>query len=110
MIHTQKSAAQGSRPSSHRSKSSDVSSSKSSGRVGKAPNVSASGPVPEPESVEALMAADSDVTVPPTLPFKKSQLVDRYPRGQTRGRSKNLKQILAVENTNLLPPNEPTCE
>ena len=104
----QKSASQSSRPSSHRGKPSEFASSKGSGRPSKAADVSASSP--EPESVEALLAADSDVTVPHTLPFKTSQLEDRYPRGQTRGRWKNLKQILQAENVNLLPLNEPTCE
>lgn len=53
---------------------------------------------------------DPDLLLPSVLPFKKSQLTDRYPKGQTRGRHwKHLKQIIQAENYFSYPADEPTC-
>ncbi len=53
---------------------------------------------------------DPNLVLPSVLPFKRSQLTDRYPKGQTRGRHwKHLKQILQAENYHLYPADEPTC-
>ena len=47
----------------------------------------------------ALDLNDPDLLLPSVLPFKKTQLTDRYPRGQTRGRHwRHLKQIIQAEN------------
>jgi len=52
---------------------------------------------------------DPNLVLPSVLPFKRSQLTDRYPKGQTRGRHwKHLKQILQAENYHLYPADEPT--
>ncbi|BBN00601.1 hypothetical protein Mp_2g00470 [Marchantia polymorpha subsp. ruderalis] len=52
---------------------------------------------------------DSDVILPSVLPFKRSQLLDRYPKGHSRGRHwKHLKQIIQAENYQLYPADEPT--
>jgi len=53
---------------------------------------------------------DPDLLLPSVLPFKKTQLTDRYPKGQTRGRHwKHLKQIIQAENYYSYPADEPTC-
>ncbi|KAG0626813.1 hypothetical protein M758_2G153600 [Ceratodon purpureus] len=52
---------------------------------------------------------DPDLLLPPVLPFKKTQLTERYPKGQTRGRHwKHLKQIIQSENYFNYPADEPT--
>jgi hypothetical protein len=58
----------------------------------------------------ALDLNDPDLLLPSVLPFKKTQLTDRYPRGQTRGRHwRHLKQIIQAENYHTYPADEPTC-
>lgn len=53
---------------------------------------------------------DPDLLLPSVLAFKKTQLTDRYPKGQTRGRHwKHLKQIIQAENYYSYPADEPTC-
>lgn len=53
---------------------------------------------------------DPDLLLPSVLPFKKTQLTERYPKGQTRGRHwKHLKQIIQAENYYSYPADEPTC-
>ncbi|KAJ7558095.1 hypothetical protein O6H91_04G024700 [Diphasiastrum complanatum] len=55
----------------------------------------------------AELADSSDLLLPSLLPFKKSQLGDRYPKGQARGRHwKHLKQIVQAENYHLSAANE----
>ncbi|EFJ38168.1 hypothetical protein SELMODRAFT_75622 [Selaginella moellendorffii] len=55
---------------------------------------------------EAIDAAEC--VLPALLPFKRSQLLERYPKGNTRGRHwKHLKQIIQAENFHLLPADEP---
>jgi INO80 complex subunit C len=52
---------------------------------------------------------DPDLLLPSVLPFKKTQLTERYPKGQTRGRHwKHLKQIIQAENYYSYPADEPT--
>ncbi|KAK1312829.1 hypothetical protein QJS10_CPA07g01403 [Acorus calamus] len=50
----------------------------------------------------------ADILLPPVLGFKKIQMADKYPKGQSRGRHwKHLKQILQAENYLNYPANEP---
>lgn len=61
------------------------------------------------ENGVAQELVDSDLILPPVLPFKRSQLSDRYPKGHSRGRHwKHLKQIIQAENYLNYPPGEPT--
>lgn len=54
---------------------------------------------------------ESDLVLPTHLKFKKVQMYEKYPKGQSRGRHwKHLKQILQAENYNNYPPDEPNCE
>ncbi|XP_038980379.1 INO80 complex subunit C [Phoenix dactylifera] len=56
----------------------------------------------EPEVV------NSEMLLPPVLPFKRVQMSDKYPKGHARGRHwKHLKQILQAENYPSYPANEP---
>ncbi|ONK62749.1 uncharacterized protein A4U43_C07F7740 [Asparagus officinalis] len=57
----------------------------------------------EPEVVR------SEMVLPPVLGFKKIQMADKYPKGQSRARHwKHLKQLLQSENNfQSYPPNEP---
>ena len=53
---------------------------------------------------------EAGVVLPTTLPFKSTQLSERYRKGQARGRHwKHLKQILQAENYHLYPIDEPNC-
>lgn len=50
-----------------------------------------------------------DLLLPAVLPFKRSQLEDRFPRSAPRPqRWKHLKQILQAEEFHTLPASEPT--
>nr|CAD1833113.1 unnamed protein product [Ananas comosus var. bracteatus] len=50
----------------------------------------------------------SEMVLPPTLPFKRVQMSEKYPKGQSRGRHwKHLKQILQAENYISYSPDEP---
>lgn len=52
----------------------------------------------------------SEMVLPAALPFKRVQMSDKYPKGQSRGRHwKHLKQILQAENYASLPAHEPNC-
>ncbi|WOL01870.1 INO80 complex subunit C [Canna indica] len=56
----------------------------------------------EPEVVS------SEMVLPAALPFKRVQMSDKYPKGQSRGRHwKHLKQIVQAENYSSLPAHEP---
>ncbi|CAH2075810.1 unnamed protein product [Thlaspi arvense] len=50
---------------------------------------------------------EADIVVPMHLSFKKIQAYEKYPKGQSRGRWKHLKQILQAENFQDCPPHEP---
>ncbi|KAK1286316.1 hypothetical protein QJS10_CPB20g00006 [Acorus calamus] len=55
-----------------------------------------------------LEVVHADILLPPVLGFKKIQMADKYPKGQSRGRHwKHLKQILQAENYLNYPANEP---
>ncbi|XP_028801336.1 chromatin-remodeling complex subunit ies6-like [Neltuma alba] len=57
----------------------------------------------EPEVVEA------EIVLPTYLSFKRVQMYEKYPKGQSRGRHwKHLKQIIQSENYSNYPPDEPT--
>ncbi|CAA6662543.1 unnamed protein product [Spirodela intermedia] len=56
----------------------------------------------EPEIIEA------EILLPPALSFKKIQMSEKYPKGQSRSRHwKHLKQILQAENFQAYSPEEP---
>ncbi|XP_050940505.1 uncharacterized protein LOC103485837 isoform X2 [Cucumis melo] len=56
----------------------------------------------EPEVIEA------ELVLPIHLNFKRIQMYEKYPKGQSRGRHwKHLKQILQAENYNNYSPDEP---
>ncbi|GMH06744.1 hypothetical protein Nepgr_008584 [Nepenthes gracilis] len=51
---------------------------------------------------------DAELVLPTHLNFKKIQMYDKYPKGQSRGRHwKHLKQILQAENYHVYTPDEP---
>ncbi|KAK6916754.1 Vps72/YL1, C-terminal [Dillenia turbinata] len=51
---------------------------------------------------------ESEMVLPTYLRFKRIQMYEKYPKGQSRGRHwKHLKQILQAENYQSYPPNEP---
>lgn len=53
---------------------------------------------------------EADILLPPVLPFKRTQMSEKYPKGHARGRHwKHLKQIIQAENYQNFPPNEPNC-
>jgi hypothetical protein len=59
----------------------------------------------EPEVVNA------ELVLPTHLSFKRIQMYEKYPKGQSRGRHwKHLKQILQAENYQNYPPDEPNCK
>lgn len=59
----------------------------------------------EPEVIEA------ELVLPIHLNFKRIQMYEKYPKGQSRGRHwKHLKQILQAENYNNYSPDEPNCK
>ncbi|CAN6242312.1 unnamed protein product, partial [Urochloa humidicola] len=56
----------------------------------------------EPEVVKAEMV------LAPTLPFKKVQTADKYPKGQSRGRQwKHLRHLLQAADASSMPPDRP---
>lgn len=66
-----------------------------------------------PEIGEREMEAElveADIVLPMHLSFKKTQSYEKYPKGQSRGRWKHLKQILQAENFQDYPPQEPNCK
>ncbi|CAN8276775.1 unnamed protein product [Cochlearia groenlandica] len=51
---------------------------------------------------------NADIVIPMKLKFKKMQSHEKYPKGQTRGRWKHLKQILQADSSlKDSPPNLP---
>ncbi|KAH7388437.1 hypothetical protein KP509_16G075300 [Ceratopteris richardii] len=51
---------------------------------------------------------DAGILLPASLPFKRIQLSEKYPKGQARGRHwKHLKQMLQAETYHLYPADEP---
>ncbi|GJN27944.1 hypothetical protein PR202_gb16012 [Eleusine coracana subsp. coracana] len=58
----------------------------------------------EPEVMKAEMV------LAPTLPFKKVQTADKYPKGQSRGRQwKHLRYLLQAADASTMPPDQPNC-
>ncbi|EPS67760.1 hypothetical protein M569_07015, partial [Genlisea aurea] len=55
----------------------------------------------EPEVLEAEMV------LPSHMRFKRIQMYEKYPKGQTRVRWKHLKQIIQAENYQNYPPDQP---
>jgi hypothetical protein len=54
---------------------------------------------------------DADLLLPSVLPFKRTQMTEKYPKGLSRGRHwKHLKQILQAENYHLYPADETNCK
>ena len=59
----------------------------------------------EPEVIEA------ELVLPTHLNFKRIQMYEKYPKGQSRGRHwKHLKQILQAENYHNYSSDEPNCK
>jgi INO80 complex subunit C len=53
----------------------------------------------------------AELVLPTHLSFKRVQMYEKYPKGQSRGRHwKHLKQILQAENYQNYPPDEPNCK
>ncbi|XP_010531530.1 PREDICTED: INO80 complex subunit C [Tarenaya hassleriana] len=50
---------------------------------------------------------EAEIVLPMHFRFKKIQTYEKYPKGQSRGRWKHLKQILQAENFQDYPPDEP---
>uniref|UniRef100_A0A1J3GPF4 INO80 complex subunit C n=1 Tax=Noccaea caerulescens TaxID=107243 RepID=A0A1J3GPF4_NOCCA len=50
---------------------------------------------------------EADIVLAADLSYKKTQAYEKYPKGQSRGRWKHLKQILQAENFQDYPPEEP---
>lgn len=51
---------------------------------------------------------DAELVLPTHLSFKRIQMYEKYPKGQSRGRHwKHLKQIIQAENYQNYPPDEP---
>ncbi|KAJ0011468.1 hypothetical protein Pint_34244 [Pistacia integerrima] len=54
---------------------------------------------------------EAELVLPTYLSFKRVQMYEKYPKGQSRGRHwKHLKQILQAENYQNYPPDEPNCK
>ncbi|XP_073157637.1 protein EIN6 ENHANCER [Henckelia pumila] len=50
---------------------------------------------------------EAELVLPTHMKFKKIQVYDKYPKGQTKARWKHLKQIIPAENYQNYPPDEP---
>ncbi|XP_004488412.1 protein EIN6 ENHANCER-like [Cicer arietinum] len=51
---------------------------------------------------------EAELVLPNYLSFKRIQMYDKYPKGQSRSRHwKHLKQIIQTENYQNYPPDEP---
>ncbi|KAL5649597.1 hypothetical protein ACJX0J_040406, partial [Zea mays] len=49
-----------------------------------------------------------EMVLAPTLPFKKVQTADKYPKGQSRGRQwKHLRHLLQSADASSMPPDRP---
>lgn len=53
---------------------------------------------------------EAELVLPTHMKFKKTQMYEKYPKGQPRPRWKHLKQIIQAENYQNYPPDEPNCE
>lgn len=54
---------------------------------------------------------EAELVLPTYMSFKRIQMYEKYPKGQSRGRHwKHLKQILQAENYQNYPPDEPNCK
>ncbi|XP_066348690.1 protein EIN6 ENHANCER-like isoform X3 [Miscanthus floridulus] len=50
----------------------------------------------------------TEMVLAPTLPFKKMQTADKYPKGQSRGRQwKHLRHLLQSADASSMPPDRP---
>ncbi|GER55248.1 INO80 complex subunit C [Striga asiatica] len=54
-----------------------------------------------------LEIIEAEMVLPTHMKFKKTQMYEKYPKGQARARWKHLKQIIQAENYQNYPPNEP---
>jgi INO80 complex subunit C len=53
----------------------------------------------------------NEMLLAPTMAFKKVQMADKYPKGQSRGRQwKHLRFLLQAADATSLPPDRPNCE
>jgi INO80 complex subunit C len=53
----------------------------------------------------------AEMLLAPTMAFKKVQMADKYPKGQSRGRQwKHLRFLLQAADATSLPPDRPNCE
>ena len=53
----------------------------------------------------------TEMVLAPSLPFKKVQTADKYPKGQSRGRQwKHLRHLLHAADASSMPPDRPNCE
>ena len=52
---------------------------------------------------------EAELVLPTHMSFKKIQIYEKYPKGQSKVRWKQLKQILQAENYQNYPPDEPNC-
>jgi hypothetical protein len=53
----------------------------------------------------------TEMLLAPTMAFKKVQMADKYPKGQSRGRQwKHLRFLLQAADATSLPPDRPNCE
>ncbi|XP_073273894.1 protein EIN6 ENHANCER [Primulina huaijiensis] len=50
---------------------------------------------------------EAELVLPTHMKFKKIQVYEKYPKGQTKARWKHLKQIIPAENYQNYPPHEP---
>ena len=53
---------------------------------------------------------EAELVLPTHMSFKKIQIYEKYPKGQSKVRWKQLKQILQAENYQNCPPDEPNCK
>lgn len=54
---------------------------------------------------------EAELVLPTYFSFKRVQMYEKYPKGQSRGRHwKHLKQILQAENYQNYPPDESNCK
>ncbi|PUZ46412.1 hypothetical protein GQ55_7G075700 [Panicum hallii var. hallii] len=50
----------------------------------------------------------TEMVLAPSLPFKKVQTADKYPKGQSRGRQwKHLRHLLQAADASTMPPDRP---
>ncbi|XP_039804086.1 INO80 complex subunit C-like isoform X2 [Panicum virgatum] len=55
-----------------------------------------------------LEVVRTEMVLAPSLPFKKVQTADKYPKGQSRGRQwKHLRHLLHAADASSMPPDRP---